>query len=150
MSVLSLRFFLPLFIMLASVFTAGCATVRDPWFDRMVETGTVEPTSEVERQVLAQMDELPPDAPVTVAGKQVLAGLAYPAASGRTCRSLRIEGSRASLACRADGTADDEGAPQWFLAPDVFGPAPTETAPTAAAEAEAAAEAQGASEEATP
>ncbi len=117
---------------------AGCATAPDPWFDRMVTTGSVEPTSEVERLALARMDELPPDAPVAIEGKRVVAGAAYVAASGRTCRTLRIEGSSASLACRAPRADEDEDERSaWFLAPDVFGPAPTETAATAEADAEA-------------
>ncbi len=130
---------------LASI--AGCATPRDSWFNRMVETGTVEPASEVERRTLAQLDELPADAPVAIEGKRVVAGETYLAASGRLCRTLQIEGSSASLACKTPSNEEDERAPsRWFLAPDVFGPVPTETAATAEADAEA----EGVGEEGAP
>ncbi len=125
------------FATLAAV--AGCATVSDPWYEQMVEASRVEPVSEVERLALLRMDELPPDAPIAIEGKRVVAGEIYLAASGRTCRTLRIEDSNASLACREERTEEEEdAAPEWYVAPDVFGAAPVETAATARDEAPAA------------
>jgi hypothetical protein len=103
----------------------------------MVASGHVEPSSEVERLALLRLDEIPPDSAVGIDGHRVMAGSPYVAASGRTCRTLSIEGSSARLACREpaptgeDVDEEDARPLPWFIAPDVFGARPTETAMTA-------------------
>lgn len=76
--------------------------------------GTViPPADEGEQRVLEMLDDMPVDAPTTVAGKEVTAGERYEAASGKTCRSVAIEGEANSrLACR-----DMEG---WAFVPPVL------------------------------
>lgn len=102
------------------IFGAGCASApRDPWFDHMVQSGAVEPSSEVERDALSRMDELPPETPVTVSGVTVLAGVPYAAASARVCRTVQLEGAAPKLACREEVAPDEDAPTAWFFAPSV-------------------------------
>lgn len=98
--------------LLASV---GCGATR-PGVDMEGPRayGTViPPADEGEKRVLEVLDDLPADAPTNVAGKSVTAGPSYEAASGKTCRSVAIEGEVTSrLACR-----DMEG---WAFVPPVL------------------------------
>jgi hypothetical protein len=76
------------------------------------------PSSESERALLREVMTLPNGAPKRIGHDTVVADAAYQAASGRTCRALRVTSGpeqRAAqhLAC-TDGRA-------WFFVPDVFG-----------------------------
>jgi len=73
--------------------------------------------SEAERAVLGHVASLPTDSPRRIGGLTVRAERPYPAASGRTCRTLHLSAApgvtpSARLAC-SDGN-------KWFFVPDVF------------------------------
>ncbi len=77
-----------------------------------------QPASQDESAVLAAMPRLSSGKPKTIGALVVIAEAPYFAASGRTCRTVRIKrkGQRAGrtrLACE-DGDA-------WFFAPSVMG-----------------------------
>jgi hypothetical protein len=82
------------------------------------DTGrTLAARSEAERAVLLKIATLPNDTPQQVGNITVVAGPPYDAASGRTCRALRLKsagagGSSDRLACSVGGA--------WFFVPDVF------------------------------
>lgn len=83
------------------------------------DTGrTLSAESRPEQAVLRVLSSLPAGQARSVEGATVVAESPYTAASGRTCRALRLEtGERHGprLACR--------GAQGWFFVPDVFGSA---------------------------
>lgn len=76
----------------------------------------VDPADHVEREILLHLPALAPGQPVTIESAIVTAEAPYPAASGRTCRTLTITGAegvaRSRLACREDG--------EWFFVPQIF------------------------------
>ena len=78
--------------------------------------GKAEPKSDVERDLLTQLDDWPAEGSKTVGGVKVVAEPPYIAASGSTCRWLTIEGEGESrrLACK-----DRDDTP-WFYAPSVL------------------------------
>ncbi len=81
--------------------------------------------SDDERGVLGRLAVLPSGKHERVGGATVMAEAPYTAASGRTCRALRLtqaptQAARRRLAC-SDGKA-------WFFVPDVF-EAENDTAP---------------------
>ena len=79
---------------------------------------TVAPTSDAERQLLAQLGELPAGKQHRIGSLTVVAQKPYNAASGRTCRSVNVTNatnknqSGPRLAC-TDGA-------EWFFVPNVF------------------------------
>jgi hypothetical protein len=83
------------------------------------DTGrTVGAQSEGERALLGQLGGLPSGTPRRIGEVAVVAEPAYAAASGRTCRVVRVSTSRepkprSRLACN-NGSG-------WFFVPDVFG-----------------------------
>lgn len=84
------------------------------------DTGrTVSASNDVERAVLAEVSKLPSDAPTRVRGVGVEARKPYSAASGRTCRQLRV--TPAGVPSRERLVCTDGGA--WFFVPEVFGDA---------------------------
>lgn len=99
------------------------------WQGASTGGGRVEPTSNTERKVLAELDQLPPNTPKTVDGVTVVADAPYFSASGRTCRRLTITARGAAsgasrLVCKDPAATDDRsnGNAGWFYAPDVFAP----------------------------
>jgi hypothetical protein len=68
----------------------------------------VEPRSDVERKVLAKIEQLQPNVPTEIDGCQVVAEAPYFAASGRHCRRVRLTYSDRSpttevrVACQND------------------------------------------------
>ena len=104
----------------------GCSRTQPPPENAgLWRPSVVEPTDDAERAILRQLPELPPEQAVDIDGQTVVASAAYPAASGRTCRSLHITGRgtggvegaggesiQERLACREDG--------DWFFVPPVF------------------------------
>lgn len=76
----------------------------------------VEPADDVERTILLQLPALAPGQPATIESAIVTAEAPYPAASGRTCRSLTVtrtyDVARSRLACIEDG--------EWFFVPQIF------------------------------
>lgn len=101
-------------------FVWGCGgsqepTERDIWYTQSLRPGTVEPESQAERELLARMEQVPANEPVRFAGHVFVVEPPYAAASGRLCRSIRVEGNAAvqlKLAC--------EDGDRWVLVPDVF------------------------------
>lgn len=99
---------------------AGCGgsqepSERDIWYTTSLRPGTVEPDTQGERELLARMESIPVSEPVTFAGQTFLVDAPYAAASGRSCRSVRVEGGRdveLKLACEEDAG--------WVFVPDVF------------------------------
>jgi hypothetical protein len=84
------------------------------------DTGaTLVAKNEAERSVLRQLSQLPAGRPSRVGDETVVADIAYVAASGRTCRALRLATSsdpktwEQRLACK--------DAQHWFFVPDIFG-----------------------------
>lgn len=99
---------------------AGCGgsqepSERDIWYTTSLRPGTVDPETQGERELLARMERVPVSQPVTFAGQTFVVDAPYAAASGRLCRSVRVEGGREvalKLAC-------EEGS-GWVFVPDVF------------------------------
>ena len=79
---------------------------------------TVAPTSDAERQLLAQLGKLPAGKKTQIGALTVVAHKPYYAASGRTCRSVDVTSAAnpkqngARLAC-TNGS-------EWFFVPNVF------------------------------
>ena len=71
-------------------------------FSPELAPSTLAPSSAAEREVLRQVPDLPVGQPVTVSGLQVVAFAPYSAASGRTCRELRLD-EQSRLACDGEG-----------------------------------------------
>lgn len=114
---------------LVAVLALGCThTQPPPESAGLWRPSAVEPADDAEREILRRLPELAQGQPMVVAGQSVVVDAAYPAASGRTCRSLRIgahaagtgqsngqaagESMQERLACREDG--------DWFFVPPVF------------------------------
>lgn len=110
---------------------AGCGgsqepSERDIWYTTSLRPGTVDPETQGERELLARMGRVPVSQPVTFAGQTFVVDAPYAAASGRLCRSVRVEGGRdvaLKLACE-----EDSG---WVFVPDVYAGAGAEVAHTA-------------------
>lgn len=82
------------------------------------DTGRVlEAKGDSERAVLAQLGSFPSGAARRVGDITVSAEPPYPAASGRTCRSLHVSSGHAGA--RQDRLACTDGK-SWFFVPDVF------------------------------
>jgi hypothetical protein len=83
------------------------------------DTGrTVAPASQSERDLLQSISQLPAGRAQRIGDDLVVADAAYAAASGRTCRALRLTAGKTGktshrVACNGGGT--------WFFVPDVFG-----------------------------
>jgi hypothetical protein len=88
------------------------------------DTGrTLAPASQSERELLHRMPELPAGPALRIGDDSVAAEAAYTAASGRTCRAVRLTASKTGktshrVACNDGGS--------WFFVPDVFGGNSTE------------------------
>ncbi len=80
------------------------------------DTGTrMDPSSEVERQVLSQLEAMPSEQARTIGGTRVVASPTYFAASGHPCRRVAIGAEAAArhhLACK--------GSSGWYFVPSVF------------------------------
>lgn len=84
------------------------------------DTGrAVAAQSDVERELLRRVPQLPADVSVGVGRVNVVAEPAYAAASGRTCRALRWQESASGKASRRLACTSGR---EWFFVPDVFGP----------------------------
>jgi hypothetical protein len=83
------------------------------------DTGrTLAPANQNERDLLRRVSRLPAGTAERLGDDVVVADAAYAAASGRTCRVLRLTAGRTGktssrVACNAGG--------DWFFVPDVFG-----------------------------
>ncbi len=78
-----------------------------------------EPASDLERAILAALPGLPAaDAEVEVEGRAVLAGAPYDAASGRTCRSVRVLEAEPGVEAAQLACHEQEG--PWFFVPGVY------------------------------
>ena len=108
-------------VSLASSLALGCAGGVTPDAQAIRDardTGAkVPPTTTLERQVLEQLEKLPPDQPRKMGSTTVVAGQGYDAASGRFCRTVTFSPKTADppvarLACRE--------AAEWFFVPDVL------------------------------
>jgi hypothetical protein len=107
---------------LAGVLTALCACSSTPQTSARDaadanDTGrTLAAKNASERELLERLPRLPSGSVSKLGSTVVVADAPYTAASGRTCRSLRVgaDGAprRERLAC-SDGKA-------WFFVPDVF------------------------------
>lgn len=96
----------------------GCGHTQsaDPFYGRLLTPTRVEPTTDEERSLLARAHELPTGEWVSIDGLDVEADRPYYAASGRSCRHLRVRQSgreATRLAC-ADGES-------WVFVPDSLG-----------------------------
>lgn len=96
--------------------------LRDPHDARLTDnSGTIAPVSATERQVLAALPTLAANQETRVGAATVVAGPAYPSASGRTCRRVDVRSgadqANPKLAC-------EEGS-GWAFVPDVFSMAPS-------------------------
>ncbi len=93
-------------------------TERDIWYTASLRPGSVPPTTEGERELLARIEQVPAGEPVALGGQVFVVDEPYAAASGRMCRSVEIRGSAGSetvevkLACEEDAG--------WVFVPDVF------------------------------
>jgi len=76
--------------------------------------GRVEPTTESERAILHNLDDLPSGTARSIGGERVTALAPYVSASGLRCRRVAWA-KQERLACR-----EPEG---WYFVPDVFGTA---------------------------
>ena len=79
--------------------------------------GTMKATTETERAILRQLEDIPGNTPRRLGDITVVAEPPYLAASGRTCRALRLSmgrehRTRERLACRRGAS--------WFFVPNVF------------------------------
>lgn len=99
--------------------TAGCGggpAFYAPGHSTQYEGGKVEPASAGERRLLETVERLGSGKKEKVGELVVVAEAPYFAASGRLCRSIRIEQGgkpgRTRLVCK-DGSS-------WFYAPEVF------------------------------
>jgi len=107
------------------VLACGCGGATPPP-DRQAELDardvgtTVEPASEDERRVLEQLPELVPGKRVTIGSLTVVAERPYPAASGRTCRSVTLTASGQKRSPRPRLACSEGGSGEWFFVPDVF------------------------------
>ena len=109
----------------------GCGGSQQPseqeiWYTTSLRPGAVEPETQGERELLARMESVPVSRPVSFAGQTFIVDAPYAAASGRPCRSVRVEGGRdvqLKLACE-----EDTG---WVFVPDVFAGEEAEAARTA-------------------
>jgi len=102
---------------------AACGGAQPPPNDPAVldandRGSTVAPTSDAERQLLAQLGDLPTGKKQKIGSLTVVAQKPYYAASGRTCRNLDVTNAThpkqtgPRLAC-TDGS-------EWFFVPNVF------------------------------
>jgi hypothetical protein len=92
------RYWLVTLAAIAAPLALGCGGANQtepagPDHALLVNPATRKPHDEVERAVLAQLPQLAPDTEATIQGHKVVAGAPYSAASGRTCRPVRIRGS---------------------------------------------------------
>ncbi len=82
------------------------------------DTGrTVTPQTANERLLLQQISALPNGRPSRIGHANVVADAAYNAASGHTCRALRLTPSGARTPDHRLACTDGRG---WFFVPDVF------------------------------
>jgi hypothetical protein len=83
------------------------------------DTGrTLAPTNQSERELLQRIPQLPAGPAQRIGDDVVVVEAAYAAASGRTCRAVRLTASKTGktshrVACNGGGS--------WFFVPDVFG-----------------------------
>lgn len=114
------RFFAP--ALAGALCVLGCGSAPKPAprdaADANDTGGTVPARNPNEQTILQQLDRLPAGVPRSFGNATVVADAAYTsAASGRTCRALRIgqdkQAARQRLAC-TEGQA-------WFFVPDVLG-----------------------------
>jgi hypothetical protein len=100
-----------------------CASVprdaNDPYQKAVSSMGVVEPASELEKNILAQLEQFPPNGQKQLGQCTVRVEAPYDAASGRRCRRVHLrcketkERSRVKLACQSEG--------KWGVyVPDVF------------------------------
>ena len=98
---------------------SGSAAAPDPEYQRLARAGTVEPKSELEREILEALPGMEPGEPVEVGDGRAVADREYAAASGRTCRYVTIyaprdAGASSRLACRQNSA--------WSFVPEVLAP----------------------------
>ncbi len=98
----------------------GCGAGAAPTESEIWHAATLRPSVELastrgEELLLARLGSLPADEPVRLEGEVFTASAAYVAASGRTCRHVRIdaEAPRQRLAC-------DDGDGRWVFVPNPF------------------------------
>ena len=103
-------------------------TEQEIWYTTSLRPGTVEPETQGERELLARMDEVPSNEPVRFAGQVFVVEPAYTAASGRSCRSVRVDADAVELKL-----ACEQGA-GWVFVPDVFAAEPEPAGVAAAPE----------------
>lgn len=115
----------PLLVIVLSALTFGCggsneyyAPEPDPYYQRVIEPGQVEPANESEAQLLEQLSEVPVDTPTAIGSCTAVAGASYVAGSGRICRRLAIQCPDAGAASAMRVACTDQTA--WFFVPDVF------------------------------
>ncbi len=83
------------------------------------DTGrTLSPASRGEREVLQRISQLPAGTAQRVGDDTVVADAPYAAASGRTCRALRLTVSKTG---KVSHRVACNGGSAWFFVPDVFG-----------------------------
>jgi hypothetical protein len=82
------------------------------------DTGrTLNPQSANERLLLQQLSQLPNGTPRRVGDSNVVADAPYNAASGHSCRAVRLVAERTHTIDRRLACTDGRG---WFFVPDVF------------------------------
>lgn len=93
------------------------APAPDPYYERVLQGGRVEPRTDAERALLAACSEAPLGEPVIAPDGSGSASVAYAAASGLVCRNVEMgspsAGAGQNLVC-GDGV-------EWFFVPDVHG-----------------------------
>ncbi|HWA73964.1 MAG TPA: hypothetical protein VG937_16590 [Polyangiaceae bacterium] len=109
------------FLMLLLTWFCACSSAREVSARDAADandTGRVlEAKGASERAVLARLSTFPTGTPQRVGEITVSAGAPYPAASGRTCRSLQV--SLGNAVARQERLACTDGR-SWFFVPDVF------------------------------
>src|SRR5215207_6561632 len=82
------------------------------------DTGrTLTPQTANERQLLRQLSQLPNGTPQRIGDTSVIADTPYNAASGHTCRAVRLTAKQTPTTDHRLACTDGRG---WFFVPDVF------------------------------
>ena len=110
-------------VLLVVVAAVACGGAQPPPNDPAVldandRGSTVAPTSDAERQLLAQLGDLPAGKKQQIGSLTVVANKPYHAASGRTCRSVDVTSATSKGATGARLACTEGG--EWFFVPNVF------------------------------
>lgn len=98
---------------------SGCAPLKKNTTAAASAANRVAPVGNSEAELLTKLDSLPSGTLTRVASLEVLASRSFDAASGRTCRQLQWQDSKAANSAAQTRLACNEGK-RWYYVPEVL------------------------------